>query len=88
MTTRVTAKQLVDQVPEEELGQCGVFLQWLVGGRTDAVLLALASAPVDDDELSEDERSALDGAETARFYSHEEAEQTAHETAKRRLGIS
>ena len=87
-TTRVTAKQLVDQVPEDELGQCGVFLQWLIGGRTDAVLLAFASAPVDHEELTEDERTALDGAATARFYSHEDAAQTAHEAAKRRLGIS
>ena len=87
-TSRDDIRQLVDALADDDVVQAGLFLRWLVSGRENPVLSGLAGAPVDDDELSEDERMAVAGAGSARFYSHEEAQTTAHEAAKRRLGIS
>ena len=87
-TSRDDLKQLVDELDDDDVGQAGIFLLWLIAGRTDPVLLALADAPIDNDELTADERMALDGAATAQSYSHGDAQAAAHEAAKRRLGIT
>ena len=86
--SRDDVRQLVAELPEGDLEQASLFLRWIMDGRQDAVLLALAHAPIDADELDDDERTALEGAPSSGFLTHEEAQEAAHEAAKRRLGIS
>jgi len=50
---------LVDQLSEEELDAARLFLEYLRGGRCDPVLLALATAPWDDEPETEEERAAV-----------------------------
>ena len=86
-TSRDDVKQLAEELGDDDVVQAELFLRWLASGRENPILSGLAGAPVDQDELNEDERIALAGAGSVRFYSHEEAQTSAHEAAKRRLGI-
>jgi len=54
--------RLVDEIPPDETVVAELFLEYLKGGRTDAMLFALATAPWDDEPETEEERRAVEEA--------------------------
>jgi hypothetical protein len=77
-------RELVTNLPDDELDSAGVFLEWLIGGRKDPVLLSLATAPLSDEPVSQEELYALKEADedvaAGRVFTGEEV--------KKRLGLS
>jgi predicted transcriptional regulator len=68
---------LVDQLPETAMDSARDFLEYLRDRQGDPVLRALRAAPVDDEELSEEDLSDLEEAlkdlAAGRVVSHAEA---------------
>jgi hypothetical protein len=68
---------LVDQLPETAMDSARDFLEYLRDRQGDPVLRALCTAPVDDEELSEEDLSDLEEAlkdlAAGRVVSHAEA---------------
>jgi len=72
MLTRDDLHTLLDSIPEDRLPAIREALEKL----SDPVLLALVTAPPEDEELDPDERAALEEAEraagTVEYITHEE----------------
>ncbi len=51
--------ELVRALSPDDAEAAGLFLEWLAGGRQDGMLLSLASAPFDDEPLTEEDLAAL-----------------------------
>lgn len=54
--------QLVDELPGDEISVARLFLDYLKGGRSDPMLLAHATAPLDDETETEEERREVEAA--------------------------
>ena len=54
--------RLVDEIPDDETVAAELFMAYLKGGRSDPLLLALATAPLDDEPETEEERLAVQEA--------------------------
>jgi hypothetical protein len=61
-TDRAALHALVDAIPDERLAEAKVAMR----GLTDPVLLALLTAPPEDEDLSTDELAALEQSEAER----------------------
>lgn len=59
-TGRVTLHALVDTLPEAELEAATLLLEHLHGRKVDPLLLALYSAPWDDEPLTDEEIAAIE----------------------------
>lgn len=64
MSGKQKLHKLVDELPEDELGPAELFLAYLKDGRSDPLLLKLATAPWDDEPETEEERQAVEEAKT------------------------
>lgn len=73
--------RLVDEIPDDETVVAELFLEYLKGGRTDAALLADATAPWDDEPTTPEED---EGAAEA-WQEYLRGEFVSVEEAKRRL---
>ena len=62
MSTKQKLHKLVDELPEDEVGPAELFLTYLKDGRSEPLLLKLATAPWDDEPETEDERLAVEEA--------------------------
>ncbi|HZU26762.1 MAG TPA: hypothetical protein VFA04_14650 [Bryobacteraceae bacterium] len=78
--TRQIAHELIDRLPETQLSGLVHFLETIV----DPVAVALANAPLEDEEISEDEEREV--AE-ARESLKRNGRGIAHAEAMRRLGL-
>ena len=79
-TDRAELRALVDAVPKERLAEAKAAIRALV----DPVLLALLTAPPEDEELSTDELAELEQAEAERAAGT--VEYVSHEELARRIG--
>ena len=79
-TNREALHMLVDAVPKERLAEADAAIRAL----TDPVLLALLTAPPEDEELSVDELAELEQAEAERAAGT--VEYVSHEELARRIG--
>lgn len=80
MENRQVLHTLVDELPEPELPAAKRFLEYL-RQTADPLRLALDSAPVDDEPLTEDDLAAIREG----FADKAEGETVSHEEAKRLL---
>lgn len=81
MSSREQAHQLIDRLPESQLSALVGLLETIV----DPVSAALQSAPLDDEEETEEERAAV--AEARRSFERNGGKGLAHAEAMRRLGM-
>ena len=79
-TDRAALRALVDAVPDERLAEAKAAISSLV----DPVLLALLTAPPEDEELSAEELAELEQAEAERAAGT--IEYVSHEELVRRIG--
>lgn len=79
--TRQLAHQLIDRLPEAQLSGLVRFLETIV----DPVVAALANAPLEDEEISEEEERAV--AEARQWLEPNGGKGIPHEEAMRRLGL-
>lgn len=79
-TDRAALRALVDAVPDERLAEAKAAISSLV----DPVLLALLTAPPEDEELSVEELAELEQAEAERAAGT--IEYVSHEELARRIG--
>jgi hypothetical protein len=79
--TRQHAHQLIDRLPESQLTALVGLLETIV----DPVTAALRAAPLDDEEETDEERTAV--AEARRSLERNGGRGMAHEEAMRRLGL-
>ena len=83
MTTRESLHQLIDELPECDLHMAELLIQWRHQLRDDPLLVTLATAPLEDEEITPEEEAAVAEAreEAARgeVYSFDEV--------KRELGL-
>ena len=79
--TRQHAHQLIDRLPESQLMALVGLLETIV----DPVTAALRAAPLDDEEETDEERTAV--AEARRSLERNGGRGMAHEEAMRRLGL-
>lgn len=79
-TDRAALRALVDAVPDDRLSAAKAAIQALA----DPVLLALMTAPPEDEELSADELAELEQAEAERAAGT--IEYVSHEELARRIG--
>lgn len=80
MTTREAIHRIIDELPESELGDVQLYLDYLRSGR-DPLLLALLNAPEDDEPETPEEAAAV--AEAREQYYR--GEYITAEQAKREL---
>ena len=78
---RQTAHALVERLRSEELAGVIAFLQFML---SDPVSRALASAPIDDEPETEDERDAVREADS---WFAQQGSGIAHDEVERQLGI-
>jgi hypothetical protein len=76
---RQNAHRLIDRLPETQLSALVGLLETIV----DPVTTALRNAPIEDEEISEEEERAV--AEAREWLKHNKA--IPHEEAMRRLGL-
>lgn len=79
--TRQLAHDLIDRLPEMQLSGLVRFLETIV----DPVAAALASAPVEDEEISEEEERAV--TEARESLERNGGRGISHAEAMRRLGL-
>jgi hypothetical protein len=79
-TDRAVLRAMVDAVPDERIADAKAAIQSLA----DPVLLALLTAPPEDEELSPDELAELERAEAERAAGT--IEYVSHEELVRRIG--
>ena len=65
MTTRETLHKLIDQLPECDLHMAELLIQWRHQLRDDPLLVTLATAPLDDEEITAEEEAAVAEARKA-----------------------
>ena len=82
-TTRETLHKLIDELPECDLHMAELLIQWRHQLRDDPLLVTLATAPLDDEEITAEEEAAVAEAREAvargEVYSFDEV--------KRELGL-
>jgi GAF domain-containing protein len=78
---REHAHELIDRLPEPQLSGLVQFLETIV----DPVAAALRNAPLEDEEISEEEERAV--AEAREWLSKNGGKGVPHAEARRRLGI-
>ena len=78
---REHAHELIDRLPEPQLSGLVQFLETIV----DPVAAALRNAPIEDEEISEEEERAV--AEAREWLSKNGGKGVPHAEAMRRLGI-
>ena len=79
MTTREHLYDLVDDLPDDKLEEAEALLEQISPGRNGKPVMRLEDAPMEDEELSDREKAALDradrGISDARTYTREEVQQ-------------
>jgi len=81
MSTRQHAHELIDQLPETQLSGLVQFLETIV----DPVANALRAAPIEDEEIDEEEERAV--AEARTWLKDHGGRGIPHDEAMRRLGL-
>ncbi len=79
--TRQIAHQLIDRLPETQLSGLVRFLETIL----DPVTAALANAPLEDEQISEQEERAVE--EAREWVKHNGGKGIPHDEAMRRLGL-
>ena len=59
MTTRESLHQLIDELPECDLHMAELLIQWRHQLRDDPLLVTLATAPLEDEEITPEEEAAV-----------------------------